>query len=380
MHVALLTHNVLTGDGQGRVNYELAHYLRRQGVQLTILADAVAEDLLDAGVTWVPVDLQFESSLPRVVQFRRATDRLLPSLSASFDVVMGCGYVLSQPHTVNVVHFVHNAWLKSDSHPIRHEWSPGSAYQWLYTKANARWERQALQQAEHIVAVSDKIREELIDIGLPPERIETILNGVDLTEFHPSASPSAADRNTLGLPADVPLAFFAGDIRTNRKNLDTILQALVDVPDLHLAVAGSLPDSPYPRLADDLGVASRTHFLGFRKDVAALMRASDFFVFPSRYEACTLVLIEALASGLPVITASTTGGAELVTPESGIVLENPNDTHALAAAMLTLTNDDATRRSMQHAARGVAERHSWDRMGARYLDLFHRAARTPVAA
>jgi glycosyltransferase involved in cell wall biosynthesis len=380
MHVVLVTHNIFTGDGQGRVNYELAHFLLRQGVDLTLLADAVDEDLLEAGANWRRIPLYFESSLPRVIQFRQAADRLLPALEPNADVILGCGYVLTRPHTVNVVHFVHDAWLKSPSHPIRHEWSPNSAYQWLYSKANARWERQALQQAERIVAVSDKIREELIEIGVPPDRVETIVNGVDLTEFRPPSPTSSPNRSALGLPPNVPLAFFAGDIRTNRKNLDTILEALVDVPALHLAIAGSHAHSPYPRLAEELGVQSRTHFLGFRRDVAELMRASDFFVFPSRYEACTLVLIEALASGLPVITARTTGGAELVTGDAGFVLDDPNDTSGLATAMRVLVERPERRTAMQRAARTVAERHSWEQMGTRYLDLFRRVAEMPVSA
>jgi glycosyltransferase involved in cell wall biosynthesis len=210
------------------------------------------------------------------------------------------------------------------------------------------------------------VRRELIGIGVSPERIQVILNGVDLEEFR----PSFADRAAFGLPAGVPLALFVGDLRTPRKNLDTVLESLTRVPNLHLVVAGRTESSPYPALAARLNVDSRVHFLGFRRDVARLMQAADLFVFPSRYEACSLVLLEALASGLPIITARSAGGAEVVEADCGIVLDDPNNPAALAAALCRLSADSALRNAMGCAARTVAEQHSWTAMADRYLDLY----------
>ena len=378
MRIAVVTHVVNTHTGQGRVNYELVRYLIGQGVSVHCIASHVADSLLDQGVTWTPIQPEIETvELVRVRRFQHHVDNVLDRIGDDFDVILGCGYTLTHPHTVNVVHFVHDAWLASASHPIRQGWSPRNAYQWLFTKANTRWELDALRQAERIVAVSEKIRDELITIGLPPDRIHTIVNGVDLDEFHP-ANSSTPSRSSLGLPAEVPLAFFAGDIRTNRKNLDSVLRALVHVPNLQLAIAGSLPGSPYPALAERLGVSDRTHFLGFRTDVAYLMQVSDFFVFPSRYEACTLVLIEALASGLPVISAYTTGGVEIVGSDAGYILEDPEDVTSLAQYMYKLAVDTDLRLSMSRAARRTAENYSWADMSARYTALFEDLVVTPV--
>lgn len=226
------------------------------------------------------------------------------------------------------------------------------------------------RDTRRIVAVSAQVRQELLAIGVPPEHVSVILNGVDLTEF----APGVEDREALGLPPGVSLALFVGDIRTPRKNLDTVLRALTDVPGLHLAVVGSPEGSPFPRLADELGVASRTHFLGYRRDVARIMRASDLFVFPSRYEACSLVLLEALASGLPVVTARTAGGAEIVTPECGVVLTDPVDVAGLTAHLCRLVADGDLRRAMGRAARAAAEAHSWRGMADQYLALYEEAA------
>jgi glycosyltransferase involved in cell wall biosynthesis len=152
---------------------------------------------------------------------------------------------------------------------------------------------------------------------------------------------------------------------------------LPQVPSLHLAVAGSLEGSPYPAMAEALGLSARVHFLGFRRDMPALMRAADVFTFPSRYEACTLALLEALASGLPVVTARSTGGSELITAACGAVLDDANDTSALAGALNTMLAHPDRHAAMGRAARAVAEAHSWRRMGQRYLSLFRRAVQAP---
>ena len=154
------------------------------------------------------------------------------------------------------------------------------------------------------------------------------------------------------------------------KNLDTVLKSLVKVPNLHLAVVGSTERSPYPQMAATLGLSDRVHFTGFRRDIAKIMQAVDFFVFPSRYEACTLVLLEAMASGLPAITATSAGGAELVTPESGFVLSDSDDVDALAEAMKTLASSSSLRTQMGAAARAVAEQNTWVSKAQRYADLF----------
>ncbi|HHP7244322.1 MAG TPA: glycosyltransferase, partial [Elainellaceae cyanobacterium] len=250
MKLAIVTPNVYIGDGQGRVNYELTRHLLTSGISVDLIADRVAPELLDAGAEWIPVQPGFDNFIfARVYRFQRMVDRVLDRIAGRYDAILACGRVTTRPHTVNVLHFVHTAWLSSDFHPIRQGLGISSAYQYFFSRANAKWELETLSEAGRIVAVSDKIKAELISAGVQPSRIQTILNGVDTDEF----CPGAASREKLGLPEDVPLAFFAGDIQSTRKNLDTVLKALDHVPNLHIAVAGTLTGSPYPALARDLG-------------------------------------------------------------------------------------------------------------------------------
>ena len=109
----------------------------------------------------------------------------------------------------------------------------------------------------------------------------------------------------------------------------------------------------------------------------AVMRSVDAFVFPSRYEAMSLVLLEALSSGLPVVTAKSAGGAEVIDPACGVVLDDPNDAAGLAAAIEHLVAEPARTRAMGEAARRIALTLGWDSMGERYLALYRRLAAVP---
>ena len=306
----------------------------------------------------------------------RKADQVLEARKNSFDAVVACGVVCSVPHTVNAVHFAHGGWRRSPFHPIKQGFGLNPAYQWLFSTLNDYWERQTLGQAERIVAVSGMVKDELVASGLSPDTIDVVVNGVDLESF----APGPADRATLRLPPAVPLGLFVGDIRSTIKNPDGVLRALSDVPDLHLALAGSIKGSPLPALAESLGIQERVHFLDFRRDIADLMRAADFFVLPSRRDSCPLVLLEAMASGLPCIVSKNVGTHDLVAPDAGFVLDSPEDTAGLADALRVMRDDVARREAMGTAARATAEQHSWERMSQQYLDIIRTHARSSASA
>ena len=282
-------------------------------------------------------------------------------------MIVAAGYTLTQPHDLNMCQFVHSAWMASPANDYQSLNFLDIINQAFYGRMNARWERHSYRNARLTVAPSEKIRKELRHIGLQEDDIATIYNGVDTGEFSPAGG--GIDRSKLGLPLNAKLGLFVGDIRTGRKNLDTVLTALVSLPDVEIAVVGDVKKSPFPRLALELGIDDRVHFLGYRRDIAELMRASDFFVFPSRYEAGTLVLLEAAASGLPIVTAHTAGGCEVLGSEAAEIVLNPNDATAVSAAISRVTASPERQKAAGRAARQVAERYSWKSMSDQYLGL-----------
>jgi glycosyltransferase involved in cell wall biosynthesis len=362
-------------DGQGRVNHEIARAALEAGISVTLVASHVAPELLEHPlVRWVPMKIGrwWPTNLLRQQVFALKSAQWLRAHRSEYDVLHVNGFISWTAADVNTAHFVHSGWFASKYYPFGITGGVWSAYQYVYTRVNAMLERWAYRRSRVITAVSQKVAAEIRAIGLTPRnRLDVIYNGVDTRGF----AAASGDRAKFRLPAHAFLLLFVGDLRTPRKNLGTVLRALQHLPHhVQIAVAGYLPGSPYPEEARALGIADRVHFLGLVKDMPVLMHSVDAFVFPSRYEAMSLSLLEAMAAGLPVVTARTAGGAEIITPECGIVLDDPDDPRALADAIGRLADDDDLRRAMGAAAGELAVGFGWARMAEQYIALYRQIA------
>jgi glycosyltransferase involved in cell wall biosynthesis len=375
IRLAILSHRFRRNDGQGRVNFEVANAALQRDCHVTILASTCAEELSSHPLCrFVKIgNERLPTELLRNLVYAWSSARWLRAHRHELDIVQANGFVTWEPCDVVAAHFIHAAWGKSRWYPFK-TLSPYSLYQRLYTILNTHWEKSAFTRAKRVIAVARPLVRELVDIGVPAQNIDVVWNGVDTKQFH----PGEANRKYFGLSSGVPMALFVGDIRTPRKNLDTVLRAMREVPDLFLAVAGAVDRSPYPSMALELGVYQRVHFLDQVTAMELLMRSVDMFVFPSRYEAHPLVLLEAMASGLPSIVSGTFGADEFL-GEGGLILENPDDEQALAACMKALAADPATRTSMGAAGRRRALEMQWSTMADQYLRIFYNAVEQQLA-
>jgi glycosyltransferase involved in cell wall biosynthesis len=376
MNLLIVTHTVGKNDGQGRVNYEVVQAALAAGHSVTLLSTTVDETL--SRHPHITVARLPASRVPtRLLQYQVFALRAAAWIRAhrdEFDVVQVNGFIAWTRSDVNAIHFVHTGWHDSGYYPFRLSGGFYAAYQVLFTRLNAWCERWAFKRARVLLPVSEKVAAELVALGMSRDNIRVIHNGVDNVEFSPDLAQTS-QRERFKLPEAPFMLLFAGDLRNARKNLDTVLRALVNCPrNVHLTVAGGVANSPYPAMAAALGVADRVHFVGMIRDMPALMRCADAFVFPSRYEAMSLVLLEALASALPVITVHTAGGAEVITSECGIVLDDPDDEASLAKAIALIASDSLRAREMGLAAQALAATLSWQTMAARYLALFEEIA------
>ncbi|MCU1321239.1 MAG: glycosyl transferase group 1 [Acidobacteriaceae bacterium] len=368
MRLALLTHKVDFQDGQGRVNYEIAKAALDQGHVVTVFAEYCSAEIAEhpRGSFVQARKRPIPTQLLRNLYYAGKSASWLRQHRGEFDIVQANGFVTWEAADIVAVHFVHSAWLRNPFFPFHwSSFSPYAYYQRLITMINGYYEKKAFRSAEELIAVSRFTAGEVIELGIPKEKIVVVHNGVDIGEFQPGLGA----RSEFDLPENVPLALFVGDIKTTRKNLETVLAGMQSIPDLHLVVAGSVDGSPYPAIARELKVSDRVHFIGKTSKIALLMRSTDFFVFPSRYEAHPLVLLEALASGLPVVVSGNFGAADYI-KAGGIVFDDPNDVGALTSAMSALVRSPEKRKAMGVAAREQALEMQWSQMAAKYLQIY----------
>lgn len=366
--IAFVSHRFQRNDGQGRVNYEVVMAALARGYDVTVLAVYCADEIANHphGRFIKMGNDKLRTALQRNVLFATHSAKWLKQHRNEFDIIQANGFVTWEPCDIVAAHFVHTTWKQSQYYPFI-SLAPYSLYQRILVNLNSRWERRAFTTAKRVIAVSKHIGQELQALGVQGQNIDVIYNGVDTTEFQPGDSTRA----TFGLPESVPLGLFVGDIKTPRKNLETLLKAMEHVPNFYLAVAGAVYGSPYPEIAKEMGLSDRVIFLDKVSGISKLMRSVDMFVFPTRYEAHPLVVLEAMASGLPMIVSGVFGAEDFI-GGGGLIVKDPNDVQGLSAAIKQLLNDVAARASMGDAGRQRALEMQWSMMAEKYLDVYEK--------
>ncbi|KRE25819.1 glycosyltransferase family 4 protein [Agromyces sp. Soil535] len=213
-------------------------------------------------------------------------------------------------------------------------------------------------EAELLVSTFGKVR----------APIHVIPNGVDINRFRP---PGAAERATaraaLGVVDDRTVAVFIGH-EFERKGLPIAMEALASAPGVALLVVGGSADMirRAQTQARNAGVGERVHFAGTHANPIPFLWASDVLVLPSAYEANALVVLEALACGLPVVSTRVGFAPDIVVDgENGFLVEHD-------AASVGARLDELSRLGLEAwriRARQTAERHSWPLVARQYLDL-----------
>lgn len=228
-------------------------------------------------------------------------------------------------------------------------------------------------------------------IGVPEARIQRIVNGVDVARFQPSASVRARTRTREGWEEGTTVIGWVGRMEAVKNPLGLVsayARFVTDAPRLArrtrlVLVGGGSQRGEAEQLACDAGVADSVQFLGPRDDVPALMGAMDLFALPSRAEGICNTVLEALASGLPVVATDVGGNGELVVPGHCGALVPPDRPEALAHAF-----EGYLAHPERLAAEGAAGREravanfSIDAMVAAYLGVYDQllAGRRPGPA
>jgi UDP-glucose:(heptosyl)LPS alpha-1,3-glucosyltransferase len=230
-------------------------------------------------------------------------------------------------------------------------------------------------ELECVICISDMVREEVQrHYQVPDEKLEVIYPGVDVDRFRPELASEHRRpvRASLGIPDDAFVLIYAGS-GFERKGVEAALRAVAGsgLP-CHLLILGRDKQAArYRKLAERLGLAGRAHFVGAKSDVRSYYAAADVFIMPSIYEPFGNANMEAMAMGLPVITSTKSGAAELVSAASAGHVCDALDVEAQARAIIALA-DPAARAVAGRVARAVAERYSLPKMIDRLVALYGR--------
>lgn len=243
--------------------------------------------------------------------------------------------------------------------------SPRLLTYWCLEKA-----RMSPRPGRRIVATSESVRDEILQAYPAVAGIlSTIPPGVRV----PSCSPDPRQlRRELGIPVLPTLALFVGNDYL-KKGLPALLNALVDLPDIHLAVAGQTTHLAIcQQQAQALGVASRVHFLGSRQDMSKVYGAADFLVHPTTEDTYAMAVLEAMAHGLPVIVSGPRHcgiAAELTDGDNALILQDPYNHFDLQQLIARLQNTPMLCSALAAAGRSFARERSWSRTAQCYAAM-----------
>jgi glycosyltransferase involved in cell wall biosynthesis len=366
----------------------LAAGLETRGYHTTLVAGSLArgEDSMaflaeGLGVSVVSVpEIQREISVLHDARsvfkladlIRSERPHILHTHTAKAGAIARAAAVLAGPARPPVVaHTFHGHVLKGYFDPTR-------------TAVFRQVERTLARTSDVLVAVSPEVRDELVELGVAPfEKFTVIRLGIPLDERLGDGAQSADSdfRRLYGIPEDAFVLGWVGRM-TGVKATGAVLEIVRAVRergvDAVLCMVGDGPDRPrLEQLAHELGIARACFFVGYQEDVAGYYRLFDAFVLPSVNEGTPVSVIEALASGTPVVANRVGGVPDVVRDGVDGYLVEPGDVEEAATSLATLAANPELRRKMGEAGRAWAlERYSVSRL----VDDVDRLYRTLLAA
>jgi len=296
-------------------------------------------------------------------------------------------------HVLHWAGFLACTWAKRKKIPTIYQ----SVLQNSDTPSNVNNQRQGklkgklLQNFSAILAISHVLSEDYLQHGFSNDKVYTLMNSVETDVFYPVSSPDEKSklRQKHNLPQDATILLFTGSI-IHRKGVDILLKSFLDVsryfPDLFLVLVGPNSKNENPsldigfinelnNLLADAAVDDRVKFTGLIKDreiLAELNRAADIFVFPSRNEGLGNVVLEAMASGLPVIISD-------LPPLRNVIIDGINgkvvpidDVEKLSQIIIQLLKDPYLSEKLKINARDYIENnHSFSEWQSRLVQIYN---------
>jgi UDP-glucose:(heptosyl)LPS alpha-1,3-glucosyltransferase len=376
VRIALTYPDIRLSGGIERVVVECATHLYGASHEVHLLASRVEPGVLPEGIALHAVPSRRRPAGLAMVQYRRRATAELARLGERIDVHASFG-AQSPGGGVYWVPSVHRAALdvilgrRTGAARLVQALNPDHLVRLRLEERHYRTRSYAT-----LIASSETVRNDLVRYyDVPPEDIHLLPLGFRDEEFSASRRsrlrPEA--RASLGLGDSTRVVLFVAN-ELERKGFGPLLEALSRLhdPDVKLLVVGNVSAGPYQETIERLGLGSRVEFLGPSADVGFVHAAADVFALPTLYEPWGLVIVEALASGLPVVTTALAGASVAIQPGvTGEVLDDPEDAARLAELLGALLNGAAV--DAETISKSV-EHLSWRRVLERYERILGGAA------
>ncbi|MDJ0975275.1 MAG: glycosyltransferase family 4 protein [Planctomycetota bacterium] len=228
---------------------------------------------------------------------------------------------------------------------------------------------------DRILCITEAVRRQLLEDGLPAERLAVVPSGVDPARFEDVEDKADAFRAELGIPETAWVVGAVGALTPEKGHTNLLHAAALlrgDIPGLAVVLVGKGPlRQALEDEADVLGIADVVHFAGFRDDVPSWLRWFDVLAFPSLMEGMGTTVLDALCLAKPVVASRVGGIPEIIRDEQEGLLVEPDDHERLAAALLRLHKDPALGERLGAAGRqSVLARYTWNHTVRATLDAY----------
>jgi len=377
MRVAITYHGCHRRGGVERVMLECVNFMAARGHETHALARNWDDEAVSPHVQ--RQELEYLSPFPAFAlpAYRRAVTREVAGIVPPVDVVAGFG-AGAPPGAVVWMQSVHRAWIEKAraSRPLsgrlRQRINP------FHPVALAMERRQLVgREYARLIALTPEVKADINRLyDVPNQDIDVLPNGYSAAEFHPgNAELREAMRARLGFRAEDRVVLFVAN-ELERKGFRPLLQAISSLHDSSVRVlaVGGFRDSEARREVSRLGLDSQVVLTGGTSDVADYYAAADVFALPTKYEAWGLVIVEALASGLPVLTTHLAGASVAVrNGDTGVLVNDPADSSEIANGLHSLLNGHHC--TPEQVSASVAE-YEWARLLVRYEEILSQVAQT----
>ncbi len=367
LRVALIRQQFRLDGGGERIVAQMAQVLQNHGHEVTLIArkwsGASGTVLRCNPPKWTRVQREKRFAEEAIEIARRKKFDLVQS----HERIPGC-------QVYRAGDGVHAHWLQQRSRTLSN-WRRTLLMRNSYHRYVMDAERRMFEHPElrAVICNARMIADEIAErFDIAPSKLNVIYNGVDVDRFHPELKSHRQQiRERYQINLDAPLAVFVGS-GWERKGLGVLLRSMKHVPAMNLLVVGrDKAQRRFEKQAGELGVAERVRFAGVQSDVAPFYGAADLFVLPTLYDPFPNAVLEAMASGLPVLTTNSCGGAEFIQDDVSGFVRDALDVDGWIDALQT-SYDREQNEQRGREARRIVEPHTTDAMQQQLTSLYER--------